>query len=610
MAKLVALGLFFLSISCSLLGQNNDFFGNPGVEDPCDELQYESNADLETLMKEIMGAFGMLKNPYILQPCTSISNCQAKVSNGKSYILYNPSYIGKIRKLNFSSADTPEGSLDWAIVGVLAHEVGHHINAHHTSTHLSNHQMELEADYLAGYILYMLGATDFQEASACLRTVREESSPTHPGRQQRIVEFGKGWSNAQQKLLKGKGTTAKSVDSDGDGIFDNEDECPNEFGSASTKGCPDSDNDGVPNGPDRCPYAAGPLAWSGCPDSDEDGIPDHEDGCPTLAGTKQTRGCPDRDKDGVPDSEDRCPDRPGPAADNGCPPADIDGDGVPDISDRCKTEFGLRNLQGCPDSDGDGIPDVDDKCPMEKGLPLKGGCPESGGEFISDPLLGKLVLVKGGTFKMGCTLEQAGCESDEFPAHTVTLGDYYLSETEVTQYMWKSVMGNTAFSAPNCDECPVESVSWEQVQVFINQLNNKVGAGTYRLPSEAEWEYAARGGSKSKGYRYAGSNNPAEVSWSSENSGNTPKPVKGKKPNELGLYDMSGNVWEWCSSMFGSYRQEGPDGPPASSNGVLPVCRGGGWNYPPTNGRVSDRNLDDPSIPFNYIGFRLAKSAN
>lgn len=167
-------------------------------------------------------------------------------------------------------------------------------------------------------------------------------------------------------------------DSDGDGIEDGLDLCPNEFGLKEFNGCPDKDNDGVPDYLDKCPDIAGLKEFGGCPDTDGDGIPDHEDECPNVAGPKSRKGCPvsDRDGDGIPDDEDKCPDQAGLKENGGCPIADRDGDGIPDDEDRCPDKPGLRIYNGCPDTDGDGIDDSRDKCPEIPGTVANDGCPE------------------------------------------------------------------------------------------------------------------------------------------------------------------------------------------------------------------------------------------
>lgn len=177
-------------------------------------------------------------------------------------------------------------------------------------------------------------------------------------------------------------------DSDGDGVVDELDLCPNEKGIPALKGCPDKDGDGVPDIQDKCPDQAGPQIYNGCPDTDGDGIPDHEDECPNVAGSKANRGCPftDRDGDGIPDDEDKCPDKAGKKENGGCPDLDSDGDGIPDAKDKCPGQAGLPENDGCPESDkdGDGIPDSIDKCPDSKGLRVYQGCPDTDGDGIPD----------------------------------------------------------------------------------------------------------------------------------------------------------------------------------------------------------------------------------
>jgi formylglycine-generating enzyme required for sulfatase activity len=231
-------------------------------------------------------------------------------------------------------------------------------------------------------------------------------------------------------------------------------------------------------------------------------------------------------------------------------------------------------------------------------------------ESYTHPLLGRFIKIRGGSFNMGCTSEQYGCEPDEKPMHQVTLSDYFLGETEVTQAQWRAVMGSDApnLAFPGCDQCPVERVNWDDVQEFIQKLNSHSTGTPYRLPTEAEWEYAARGGRKSKGYLYSGSKNVDDVAWHINNSGGKTQPVKGRKSNELGLFDMSGNVWEWCSDWYSLYsldQQNNPTGPPT---GERRVNRGGSWNYPTAAALVAFRDSDPPEHRGHGLGFRLART--
>jgi formylglycine-generating enzyme required for sulfatase activity len=228
----------------------------------------------------------------------------------------------------------------------------------------------------------------------------------------------------------------------------------------------------------------------------------------------------------------------------------------------------------------------------------------------------EMVLVGGGTFTMGCTDEQGGdCEDDESPPYQATLtNDYYLGKYEVTQALWSAVMGvNPSDNFSGGDSLPVESVTWTNVQTFLIVLNSMTGK-KYRLPTEAEWEYAARGGAKSKGYKYSGSGNLDEVAWTQDNCGGSTKPVGKKKPNELGIHDMSGNVFEWVNDWYGDYTPEAKTNP-AGYNYTGPLsasfrlCRGGSYNYPLENCRISFRRHDRPDNWGQCIGLRLAHSS-
>jgi formylglycine-generating enzyme required for sulfatase activity len=221
-----------------------------------------------------------------------------------------------------------------------------------------------------------------------------------------------------------------------------------------------------------------------------------------------------------------------------------------------------------------------------------------------------MVRVSGGTFTMGCTSEQGGdCDSDESPTHQVTLSGYEMGKYEVTQAEWRAVMGTNPSNFSGCDACPVEQVSWNDIQEFLRKLNGMTNGG-YRLPTEAEWEYAARGGSSSRGYKYAGGNDLSRVAWYDDNSGNKTHPVGQKQANELGLYDMSGNVWEWCSDWKGTYPSGSQTNPKGPSSGAYRVFRGGSWINDARRCRVSYRNSYDPTFRGHNLGFRLARSSN
>lgn len=229
----------------------------------------------------------------------------------------------------------------------------------------------------------------------------------------------------------------------------------------------------------------------------------------------------------------------------------------------------------------------------------------SNGTLTVNGIKYNMVWVDGGTFRMGATSEQDGDAYDnEKPVHSVTLSGYYIGKTEVTQALWKAVMGRN-WSRFKGDDLPVENVSWYDCQEFIRKLNSLTGQH-FRLPTEAEWEFACRGGNNSRGYKYSGSNYIDNVAWYDGNSGGNTHPVATKSPNELGIYDMSGNVWEWCADWYGDYssgRQTNPKGP---YDGSYRVDRGGCWYYLARCCRSSLRDNFSPTYRDDDLGLRLA----
>ena len=217
-----------------------------------------------------------------------------------------------------------------------------------------------------------------------------------------------------------------------------------------------------------------------------------------------------------------------------------------------------------------------------------------------------MIAVKGGTFTMGATAEQGSdANSDEKPTHKVTLSDYMIGETEVTQELWKAVMGTNP-SYYKGTNLPVEYVSWEDCQNFIAELNAMTGK-QFRLPTEAEWEFAARGGNKSNGFKYSGSGSIDKVAWYEGNSSsNKTHPMKQKQANELGIYDMSGNVSELCQDWYGSYSSSAQTNPTGPSSGSYRVSRGGSWIHNATYCRVSYRCPVEPTGNGPLLGLRLA----
>lgn len=215
-----------------------------------------------------------------------------------------------------------------------------------------------------------------------------------------------------------------------------------------------------------------------------------------------------------------------------------------------------------------------------------------------------MIPVEGGTFQMGATSEQKKPWDEEKPAHSVTLSSYSIGETEVTQALWQAVMGTnpSKFKGQNR---PVECISWGDCQTFIQKLNALTGKN-FRLPTEAEWEYAARGGSNGKGYTYAGSNILDLVAWYGNNSKSRTHTVKTKAPNELGIYDMSGNVWEWCQDWKGPYSLSTETNPHGPALGSARVFRGGSWFNSGRRCRSASRHSSTPTTKNRDLGLRLA----
>ena len=291
---------------------------------------------------------------------------------------------------------------------------------------------------------------------------------------------------------------------------------------------------------------------------------------------------------------------------------DVNADGTVNVSDVTALVnqiigSGSYSAQAC-DMNGDGEVNVSDVTALVNLIINGGGESEDSNQtFTVNGVSFDMIAVEGGTFTMGATAEQASdAYSDEKPTHQVTLSSYYIGKTEVTQELWQAVMGSnpSGFSGANL---PVEKVSWEDCQIFIAILNELTGK-YFRLPTEAEWEYAARGGSKSQGYKYSGSNTVDDVAWYPSNSSSKTHPVATKAPNELGIYDMSGNVLEWCrdwysSSYYSSSSQYNPTGP---ASGSRRVYRGGSWGSSARLCRISYRDYNGPSYRFYNLGLRLA----
>ena len=225
-------------------------------------------------------------------------------------------------------------------------------------------------------------------------------------------------------------------------------------------------------------------------------------------------------------------------------------------------------------------------------------------EFTVNGVTFRMIRVDGGSFTMGATKEQGtwSTDTDEYPTHKVKLGNFMIGETEVTQALWTAVMGSNPSHFHGANK-PVEKVSWNDCQLFIEKLNKLTGK-CFRLPTEAEWEYAARGGKHSCGFRYPGSNKPKDTCWYAGT--NETKEVAKKCPNEIGIYDMGGNVWEWCNDWKGNYSSSDETNPTGPRTGVKKVLRGGSINSTKDLMRITHRSSNTPDYSKSYIGMRLA----
>ena len=265
--------------------------------------------------------------------------------------------------------------------------------------------------------------------------------------------------------------------------------------------------------------------------------------------------------------------------------------------------FFTANAQLKDDVNGDGVVDLSDATTLIDHV-LNGVNNGSTHTFIANNVMFEMVRVEGGTFTMGATAEQASdAFSDELPTHKVTLSPFLIGKYEVSQTLWFAVMGENP-SVNTGINLPVDNVTWNECQTFITKLNELTGKN-FRLLTEAEWEYAARGGNKSKGYKYSGSNNLGDVAWYIDNSNNTSHAMGTKAPNELGIYDMTGNVMEWVSDWKGSYSSGAQTNPTGPDSGTYRVNRGGSYGNVERLSRITNRNSIDPNMSSKTMGLRL-----
>jgi len=219
------------------------------------------------------------------------------------------------------------------------------------------------------------------------------------------------------------------------------------------------------------------------------------------------------------------------------------------------------------------------------------------------PFEPEMVFVEGGPFLMG----SENFNDDEKPVHEVILSPFSIGKFEITQAQWQAVMEQNPSVYKNCNDCPIERVSWSDIQVYLSKINKLTGK-KYRLPTEAEWEYAAGGGNNNITYHFSGSNDLKGIAWYDENSENKPHVVGSKNANNLGIYDMSGNVWEWCSDYYGEYSSKSEYDPMGSDFGEYRVIRGGSWAHLKSDCRITMRVMFPENTKLKTLGFRLALS--
>jgi len=286
---------------------------------------------------------------------------------------------------------------------------------------------------------------------------------------------------------------------------------------------------------------------------------------------------------------------------------DVNGDGTVNMKDA--NEISEALLQGNKDprfdANDDGNVDINDLVDtIDEMLNPKPNDEDK--VFTVKDVTFKMRKIDGGTFTMGTPPTETGSGTNERPQHVVHITKpFWICETQVTQALWEAIMGNNPSKFKGNANNPVERVSWNDCQSFIEKLNKLTGE-TFRLPTEAEWEFASRGGNKSQGTIFAGSNTPKEVAWYTSNSGGTTKAVAQKKANELGLYDMSGNISEWVSDYYAAYPSEQQTDPQGNVTGTYRTYRNGGFGDAAKNCRCGYRYPATPTYKLDSLGFRLA----
>lgn len=557
------------------VAQGCNYDGEPHCfDEECNVFGFSSTGEAEQVVNTILAEIGSnLKQAKFDIRSASVPNAEAVVDNGRRLILYSPDFILRVKSMG-----------DWAATSVLAHEIAHHILGHTLSSEGSRPTEELDADEWSGFIMCKLGAS-LDEAQIAIRTIAKEKPTlgTHPPRKARLDAIANGFAKAKCSVggnptpptpkpvvvVDANEANYQAFKQQGDAAYNNGKWrlAKSNYAEALNYKANDS-------------YCKSRLAE--CEQKIQ--IADEK------AAEEEKRALYAQYKK--------------------------EGDNYFAKSEWEKAKAAYKNALLYAAGDGYCVQKISEcgeklvEKPKVEVNPVQPEKKKDQPDFVT------MKHIQGGTFTMGDRFGEG--ESGE-TQHQVTLSNYWLGATEVTQDEWKSIMGNNP-SDFKCGSCPVELVSWNDVQEFLKKLNQRYPGRNYRLPTEAEWEYAAR--ERGQKVRFGNGKdilNPSEANFDASESYKKPYSVAGEYrgrttavktflPNSLGLYDMAGNVWEWCSDWYGAYPSSAQTNPIGADSGSNRVIRGGCWSRRPQNLRCAYRSYDSPGIRSFNIGFRLSRT--